>query len=176
MKVCRLAKVDIGSAGRLDSSGWIWNQQQVTLLTPAFHCFQCQRLCNEWQILQTYNYVQNIKIKLFLPSNWWIQDPRWFWSDFLALETSAALLTSAASTTSLTRNSLYSPVSPKNFLILMIWSSMASKCPIVIDLIFKVSFFFIKIGSMILKLIIYYSKISLSENNFYQWRFLKAFI
>ena len=120
MKVCHLAKVDIGSAGRLDSSGWIWNQQQVTLLTPAFHCFQCQRLYNEWQILQTYNYVQNIKIKLFLPSNWWIQNPRWFSSDFLALETSAASLISAASTTSLTRNCLYSPISSKNFPILMI--------------------------------------------------------
>ena len=49
---------------------------------------------------------------------------------FQALQTSAASLTSVASATGL--NSLYSHISSKNFLILMVWSSITPKLPIVV--------------------------------------------
>ena len=52
---------------------------------------------------------------------------------FQTLKTSAASLTSVASATSLASTaSLYSPISSKNFLILMVWSSITPKWPIVV--------------------------------------------
>ena len=84
-------------------------------------------------ILSMNFFFQNIKLKCFCPQNneFKIQDDSEVLSkDFTGFRNLCSLidLSSLCNLTGL--NSLYSPISSKNFLILMVWSSIASKWPI----------------------------------------------
>ena len=70
---------------------------------------------------------QNIQNKVVFKN---LDDSGVISSDFPGPRTSAASLTSSAYATSLASYSLKSPISPKNFLILMIGSPLAPKWPI----------------------------------------------
>ena len=65
-------------------------------------------------------------------SDYWFQEPGWLSSDFSGLTDLCSLiyLSSLCSLTGL--NSLYSPISSKNFLVLMVWSSLVPKLPILV--------------------------------------------
>ena len=65
-------------------------------------------------------------------SNHWFQEPGWLRSDFPGLTNLCSLieLSGLCSLTGL--NSLYSLISSRNFLFLMVWSSLAPKWPILV--------------------------------------------
>ena len=81
-------------------------------------------------------FFQNIKKKWYYPSNYPIQEPEWLWrhhySFFQTLKTSAASLTLAASATSMASTASKALFPQRKFLILMVWSSMAPKWPILV--------------------------------------------
>ena len=68
--------------------------------------------------------------KCFQSSDYWFQEPGWLRSNFPGLTNLCSLidLSGLCNVTSLI--SLYSSISSKNFLVLMVWSSLAPKWPI----------------------------------------------
>ena len=67
--------------------------------------------------------------KWYKSSDYSLQEPGWLSSDFPGLTNLCSLidLSGLCSLTGL--NSLYSPISSKNFLVLMVWSSLVPKLP-----------------------------------------------
>ena len=61
--------------------------------------------------------------KWYKSSNYWFQESGWLSSDFPGLTNLCSLID---------LNSLFSPISSKNFLVLMVWSSLVPKLPILV--------------------------------------------
>ena len=70
--------------------------------------------------------------KWYKSSDYWFQEPEWLSSDFPGLTNLCSLIDLSGLCDLTGLNSLYSHISSKNFLVLMVWSSLAPKWPILV--------------------------------------------